>query len=64
MKTSPEGRVSGFVVATAFSGKDPMERQHLVRDLLRSRLPEGTMRSVGLLMTVTPSELAAALEDD
>jgi acid stress-induced BolA-like protein IbaG/YrbA len=61
-ETSPGGRVSGLVVAPVFSGKDQVERQRLVWGVLRRHLEAEVLAHVGLLMTLTPAELAAARE--
>lgn len=53
------GRVSGAVIAARFSGLDQVDRQALVWDILRQHLTSAELSQVGLLMTLTPTEMAA-----
>lgn len=53
------GRVGGAFVWPGFDGMAQIDRQDLVRQVLREGLTREEELSVGLLLTFTPQEVAA-----
>ena len=52
----PSGRLHGTVIWNGFDGKDMVDRQQVIRKVLKEAL--GTQfREVGVLLTYTPREM-------
>ncbi len=58
----PGQRIGGSFVWSGFDGLAQIDRQDLVREVLREGLTRDEERSVGLLLTFTPQEVAAMEE--
>jgi hypothetical protein len=56
-------RLGGVVVWTGFAGQTQIVRQRALSQHLRAQLSPDEWLQVGLLLTVTPEELAAILDD-
>ena len=56
--------LGGVVVWSGFSGQAHVDRQRALWDALRGQLSKVERLHVGLLLTLTPRELAAILEED
>jgi stress-induced morphogen len=56
-KPSAEGRLTGVLVWKGFEGKEQVERQKQVWDVLRSELTKKEQGSISMIITLTPREL-------
>ena len=56
----PEQRISGSVIWDGFSGLDHVDRQHMIRQALKTAMGSDAQQ-VGILLTYTPSELGAMM---
>ena len=60
--TAPDDKVHGELVWSGFEGKDQLDRQLQVLEALRSDLQTEEVGRVGLIVTVTPNEMAVMRE--
>jgi acid stress-induced BolA-like protein IbaG/YrbA len=58
-ETVPNEKVGGLIVWTGFNAMDQIDRQRMVRQVLREQLPPDDVLDVGLIVTLTPLEDAA-----
>jgi hypothetical protein len=61
-RETPEDKITGSLVWDGFEGKDQLDRQLAVRGILRSKLAVDQAAQVGLIITVTPDEMAVLRE--
>lgn len=54
-RESGEERVSGYLVWDGFNDLEPIDRQHLVREVLRREL-RAEVQGVSIILTYTPKE--------
>lgn len=56
-------RFGGFLIWDGFEGKEQIDRQTQVWDILRHELAREEQRRISALFTITPDEAAAMQED-
>ena len=59
----PEQRITGFVYWPGFEGREQIDRQRRVWDVLRSSLAEDERQQISAVFTLTPEEIAAIREE-
>ncbi len=59
----PNGRVCGHVISSAFDGKDYECRRSILRRALEAGLNPDEMIKISTMLTYTPEEWSAQLED-
>lgn len=59
---SPKARIGGTIIWNEFIGKDQLERQNMVWEVIDRNFTPNEARHFSLIMTLTPDELAAIQE--
>ncbi len=59
---SPKVRIGATIVWNEFIGKDQLERQNMVWEVIDRNFEPSEARHISLIMTLTPDELAAIQE--
>ena len=54
----PLPKVTGLLSWDGFEGKDQVDRQHDVWNVIRRTIPADEQRRISVILTVTPEELA------
>jgi len=57
-KATPTSKIAGALIWDGFTGKDQIDRQRAVRDLVRRELSEEDQRRLSAILTLTTAELA------
>ena len=61
-RATPGTKVGGFLIWPGFEGKEQIDRQTNVWDVLRGKLPREEQLRIAAILTMTPQEIAGIQE--